>query len=71
MPGVGERIRGRRAVWRLVTAFMEHVECGDRPEGGPGGGRREVGGAILTVLEQTRKKTWFRTIRWRWLGGYA
>ena len=47
---------------------MEDLECGDRPEGVPGGGRIEVGGAVLTIVEQNRKKTWFWTLRWRWLG---
>ena len=68
-PGAREGIHGRRGVWRLVRELMEDVECVDRPEGGPRGGRREVGGVVLTIVEQTRKRTWFRTLRWMWLGG--
>ena len=34
---------------------MEDVDCGDRPEGVPGGGRKEVGRAVLTIVEQTQE----------------
>lgn len=36
---------------RLMKEFAEDVECGDRPEGGPGRGRRELGCVLLTVVE--------------------
>ena len=29
------------------------------PEGEPGGGRREVGGAVFRFVKQTRSRTWF------------
>ena len=51
-----------------MKEFIEDVECGDGPEGVPGGGRREVGEAVLTIVGQTRKKTCFWTLRWRRLG---
>ena len=36
-PRAGEGIHRRQGVWRLVREFMQVVDCGDRPEGWPGG----------------------------------
>ena len=56
----GKGVGGRPGLG-LTEESIEDMECGDGPEAGPGGGRREAG-AFSTILKQAHMIIEFREL---------